>query len=41
MLVNADIRPNFTLEEVNLEKQKQNKTNFHQKSWKTWNKRLR
>ena len=31
MLFNADIRQNFTLEEVNLEKQKISKRNFHQK----------
>ena len=31
MLFNDDIRQNFTLEEVNLEKQKISKRNFHQK----------
>ena len=31
MLFNADIWQNFPLEEVNLEKQKVSKSNFHQK----------
>ena len=31
MLFNAYIRQNFTLEEVNLEKPKKGKRNFHQK----------
>ena len=30
MLFNTDIRQNFTLEEVNLEKTKISKRNFHQ-----------
>ena len=39
MLFNADIRQNFTLEEVNLEKEKLAKETFTKK-W-TWNKSLR
>ena len=31
MLFNPDIRQNFTVKEVNLEKQKQQKRNFRQK----------
>ena len=40
MQFNADIRQNFTLEEVNLEKQKSTKETFTKKL-KTWNKNLR
>ena len=39
MLLNADIRPNFTLEEVILEKQEWAKETFTKKL-KTWNKSL-
>ena len=39
MLFNADIWQNFTLEEVNLEKQKWTKEIFTKKL-KTWNKSL-
>ena len=40
MLFNADIRENFTLEELNIEKQKYAKETFT-KELKTWNKGLR
>ena len=40
MLFHADIRRNFTLEEVNLEKQKLAKEIFTKKV-ESWNKRLR
>ena len=40
MLFNADIRQNFTLEEVNPEQQKEAKETFTKKL-KTWNKSLR
>ena len=40
MLFNADIRQNFTLGEVKLEKQKYAQETFTKKL-KTWNKRLR
>ena len=39
MLFNADIQQNFTLEEVDLEKQKEAKETFTKKL-KTWNKSL-
>ena len=40
MLVNADTRENFAVEEVNLKKQKQAKETFNKKL-KTWNETLR
>ena len=40
MLSNADTRQNFTLEEVNLEKQEEATETFTQKL-KTWSKSLR
>ena len=40
MLVNADIRQNFAVQEVNLKKQEQAKETFTKKL-KTWNETLR